>query len=109
MQSTLSVKQTLATAENTKLVIALLKADPQPSRHGLAKELCRRLELRDPKGDWQMATTSKALRELAEEGFWRLPKPRSQGGKTWHPTRLHHPVAAPLDLPELLRMCADCA
>jgi hypothetical protein len=103
MQSTLSVKQTLATAENTKLVIALLKADPQPSRHGLAKELCRRLALRDGKGEWQMATTSKALRELAEEGLWRLPKPRAQGGQTWHPTRLNHPVAAPRDVPELLQ------
>jgi hypothetical protein len=103
MQSTLSVKQTLATAENTKLVIALLQDDPQPSRHALAKELCRRLDLRDGKGEWQMATTSKALRELAEEGLWRLPKPRSQGGKTWHPTRLNHPVAAPLDVPELLQ------
>ena len=50
-----------------------------------------------------MATTSKALRELAEEGSWRLPKPRSPGGKTWHPTRLNHPVAAPLDVPELLQ------
>ena len=103
MQSTLSVKQILATAENTKLVIALLQANPQPSRRGLAKDLCRRLDLRDSKGDWQMATTSKALRELAEEDLWRLPKPRSPGGQTWHPTRLNHPVAAPLDVPESLR------
>lgn len=65
MQSTSSIKQTLAAPANTKLVIALLKADPAPSRNGLAKELCRRLELRDPKGDWQIATTSKAL---ADEG-----------------------------------------
>ena len=52
MQSTSSVKQTLAAPENTELVIALLQADPTPNRNGLAKELCRRLELRDSKGDW---------------------------------------------------------
>ena len=103
MQSTSSIKQTLAAPANTKLVIALLKADPAPSRNGLAKELCRRLELRDPKGDWQIATTSKALRELADEGLWRLPKPCSQPAQGWHPTRLNHPVPSPRDVPELLQ------
>src|SRR6266566_348153 len=102
MPSTWSIKQKLATPENMQLVIKLLKAIPAPSRNGLAKELCRRLELSDSKGDWQMATTSKALRELEDEGLWRLPKPRSPGPQAWHPTRLNHPVAAPLDVPELL-------
>jgi len=49
-----------------------------------------------------MATTSKALRELADEGLWRLPEPRSQRGEAWHPTRLNHPVPAPTEVPELL-------
>jgi hypothetical protein len=95
MQSTSSVKQTLAAPENTELVIALLQADPTPNRNGLAKDLCRRLELRDSKGDWQIATTSKALRELEDQGLWQLPKPCSQRGREWHPTRLNHPVPAP--------------
>jgi hypothetical protein len=102
MQSTSSIKQTLAAPENIKLVIALLKTDPTPSRNGLAKDLCRRLDLRDSKGDWQMATTSKALRQLEDEGLWRLPQPRSPGPQAWHPTRLNHPVAAPFEVPELL-------
>src|ERR1035438_994626 len=103
MQSTSSIKQTLAAPANTKLVIALLEADPAPSRNGLAKDLCRRLELRDPKGDWQRATTSKALRKLADEGLWRRPKPCSQPAQGWHPTRLNHPVPSPRDVPELLQ------
>ena len=73
MQSSSSIKQTLATPENTTLVIALLKANPTPNRNGLAKDLCRRLDLRDSKGDWQIATTSKALRELEDQGLWQLP------------------------------------
>jgi hypothetical protein len=102
MQCRSSIKQTLATPENTQLVIALLKAEPAPSRNRIAKELCRRLDLRDSKGDWQMATTSKALRELEDQGSWQLPKPRSQRAREWHPTRLNHPVPAPIDVPELL-------
>jgi hypothetical protein len=103
MQSSSSIKQTLATPENTTLVIALLKANPTPNRNGLAKDLCRRLDLRDSKGDWQIATTSKALRELEDQGLWQLPKSRSQRAREWHPTRLNHPVPSPTELPELLQ------
>jgi hypothetical protein len=103
MQSTSSIKQTLAEPENVKLVVALLKAEARPNRNGLAKELCHRLDLRDPKGDWQMATTSKALRELEGQGLWQLPKPLSRGLPGWHPTRLNHPVPTPVDVPELLQ------
>src|ERR1019366_3958973 len=102
MQSTSSIKQTLAEPENIKLVVGLLKAEAPPNRNGLARELCHRLDLRDPKGDWQMATTSKALRELEAQGLWQLPKPLSRRSPGWQPTRLNHPVPSPLDLPELL-------
>src|SRR5664279_4106146 len=102
MQSTSSVKQTLAEPQNMQLVIGLLKAEVPFTRNGLARELCRRLDLRDPKGDWQMATTSKALRELEAQGLWQLPEPLSRRSPGWHPTRLNHPVPAPLGIPELL-------
>jgi hypothetical protein len=103
MQSTSSVKQTLAEPENIKLVVALLKAEAPPNRNGLARELCRRLDLRDAKGDWQMATTSKALRELEAQGLWQLPSPLSRRSSAWHPTRLNHPVPTPREVPELLQ------
>jgi len=98
-----SIKQRLSEPENVKLVIALLGGDPAPSRHRLAKEICRRLDLTDGKGDWQMATTSKALRELHDQGLWRLPEPRSSAPQRWNPTRLNRPVAPPLGLPEVLQ------
>src|ERR1039458_6828379 len=103
MQSTSSVKQTLAEPQNMQMVIALLRAEVPLTRNGLARELCRRLDLRDSKGDWQMATTSKALRELEVQGLWQLPKPLSRRSSAWHPTRLNHPVPTPLEVPELLQ------
>jgi hypothetical protein len=102
MQTVLSVKQLLAAPENAKLVLALLKADPAPSRNLLAKTLCCRLDLRDAKGDWQVASTSKALRELEGRGLWHLPKPRTPGARGWHPTRLARRVAAPRKRPKTL-------
>src|SRR5260221_14167846 len=89
MQSTSSIKQTLVEPQNIKLVLTLLGADPAPTRNRLAKDLCRHLELRDSKGDWQMATTAKALRELEEQGLWKLPQPLFSGRRGWNPSRLN--------------------
>jgi len=102
MLSASSIKQQLSEPENVTWVRALLGRDPAPSRHRLAQEMCRRLELKDGKGDWQMATTSKALRELQNQGLWTLPEPRSSAPRRWNPTRLNAPVAAPESLPEAL-------
>src|SRR5438876_592573 len=100
MQCTLSIKQTLSEPQNTKLVLTLPGADPAPTRNSLAKDLCRRLELRDPKGDWQMATTAKALRELEEQGLWKLPKPLFSGKRGWNPTRLNGRVSKANGVPQ---------
>lgn len=102
MSTASSIKQRLSVPANVKLVIALLCSDPARSRQGLAKEICRRLDLKDGKGDWQIATTSKALRELQDQGLWTLPAPRSAGPRGWNPTRLNQPVAAPADVPTVL-------
>jgi len=102
MLSTSSIKQRLSVPESVKLVAALLLNDPVPSRQGLAKKICRHLDLKDSKGDWQMATTCKALRELQDQGLWTLPEPRSSAPKGWNPTRLNQPVEAPAGVPEVL-------
>src|SRR5450759_3688001 len=75
MQTTSTIKQRLEQPETVKLVRTLLASDPPPPRTQLAKEVCRRLNLRDPKGDWQLASTAVALRDLAMKGFWTLPEP----------------------------------
>jgi len=97
-----SIKQRLSEPDNVKLVIALLDSDRALSRHRLAQEICLRLELRDGKGDSQIATTCKALRELQDQGLWTLPEPRSCAPRGWNPTRLNQPVAAPEDVPAVL-------
>lgn len=103
MQTTLSIKQRLAQTENVQLVVTLLKRDPAPSRAEVAREICQRLDLRDPKGDWRIGTTAKALRDLESEGWWKLPKSKSRGSGEWNPTRLNHPVKAPVRVPKELQ------
>jgi hypothetical protein len=100
MQTVLSIKQQLEQPENVKLVLTLLAGDPQPSRNQLAKELCRRLDWRDLKGDWKITTAAVALRDLEAQGFWTLPEPRVIRRGQGHPTRLGKRVPAPVGVLE---------
>jgi hypothetical protein len=97
-----SIKQRLCEAENVKMVLELLGSEPAFSRQHLAKEICIRLELRDGKDDLQIATTSKALRELEDQGLWTLPEPGWSAPRGWNPTRLQQPVVPPEKLPATL-------
>lgn len=103
MSNSSPIKQQLSLPENVKLVAKLLLADPNSSRRSLARQVCQHLDLKDSKGDWQMATTSRALRELHDQSILTLPKARSLGPGSWNPTRLHQPVAAPEGVPEVLQ------
>ena len=94
-----SIKQKLSQPGNVELVLTLLNQSPKPSRQGLAKKLCQRLDLRDGKGDWQMASTSKALRDLEAQGLWDLPKPLFSGPRKWNAARLNRPVPPPTSVP----------
>ena len=69
------------------------------TRTALVQEVCRRLDLRDPKGDWRVGTTMKALRDLAWQGWWTLPPATVRSSGKWNPTRLHRPVPAAVEVP----------
>lgn len=101
MNPPIPIKQRLAQSDNVALVHRLLGAQPAPSRTKLAHELCRRLDLRDPKGDWQIATTAKALRDLEAEGRWTLPPPLVPRTRPWSnaPARLSQRVAPARGVP----------
>lgn len=104
MNHPLPIKQRLAQPDHVAVVLKLLKAKPTPSRTQLAKELCQRLDLRDAKGDWQVATTAQALRDLEAEGHWRLPVPAVRRTRIWStaPTRLPEAVKAASQVPDTL-------
>jgi hypothetical protein len=99
MQRILSIQQILRQPENTALVRTLLANPTVTTRAHLVHEVCRRLNLRDPKGDWRVGTTMKALRDLASQGWWKLSKATVQSSGKWNPTRLHRPVAAAVGVP----------
>ena len=64
MHSPLSIQEILAQPKKTQLVEQLLGKEAALSRTGLARELYRRLDLRDSKGNDRLSSTRKALRDL---------------------------------------------
>lgn len=111
MNPVLPIKQRLAQPDNVAVVRKLLNAQPAPTRTQLAKELCRLLDLRDPKGDWQVATTVHALRDLEAQGLWTLPIPKLRRTRIWStaPKRLPQRVKAAAGVPrELERIQGLC-
>jgi hypothetical protein len=101
MQCAFSIKQRLSQPENLQQVHDLLRGDPALTRAQLAQELCRQPDLRDPKGDSQIFTTARALRELEAQGRCQLPQPTVAGGRDWSTTRLDRAVPAPSGVPRV--------
>ena len=102
MQAPPPIKQTLELPENTTLVRELLERNPALTRTGLARELCRHLKLRDGKGDWQIATAARALREMEVQDLVQLPAPAHAGPRSWSPRRMAGPVEPASAVPERL-------
>ena len=99
MQCILSIQQALRQPENTALVRTLLANPAVSTRAELVQEVCRRLNFRDPKGDWRVGTTMKALRDLESQGWWTLPSATFRSSGKWNPSRRHTPVPAAVGVP----------
>ena len=95
----LSIQQILRQPENTARVRTLLADPAVRTRAELVQEVCRRLNFRDPKGDWRVGTTMKALRDWESQGWWTLPKTTLRYSGKWNPTRLHTAVSAAAGVP----------
>jgi hypothetical protein len=100
MHGPLSIQQILAQDPHRQLVVELLESDQVLTRSDLAKELCVRLDLRDPNGNLRRGTTAKALRDLEAQGLWTLPAPTGPDSRAWNPQRLNHSVKAAAAVPE---------
>ena len=103
MNVTRPIKQVLRDTENVGFINAWLEDNAQGTRTDLARDICRRMDLRDAKGDWQMSTTCKALRDLETQGYWKLPasqSPAKSESPKWSPCRLDQAVPRPWAVPE---------
>ena len=103
MITALPIKQALSTPENLSRVAEWIDCHPDKNRTDLAKELCQQMGWRDHAGLERVSTTLKALRDLEEQGHYKLPDPLISGPRGWKARRLEHPVPSPQAVPELVQ------
>ena len=92
------IKRKLAEGETIEWVRGRLAEGDLGTRTALARAVCCRWDFRDRRGQPQLAGCLKGLRELEEEGKFRLPAAsRRQGGP--QARRLRHAVEEPKEVP----------
>jgi len=93
------VKDTLGRPENLERVCQFLAEGNPPNRTALATQVCDWYGFLDHRGQRQLSTCLKALRDLEQHGHLTLPRPSFQQAQSF-PRRLPEAVPGPRDVPE---------
>jgi hypothetical protein len=96
-----TIKEALSEPKKLALVKRQLGSRGVRSRTRLAAALCRRFRFRDPRGELQVFSCLKALRDLEREGHFRLPPRQLEIVSHWRARRLGGPVPEPEGVPEV--------
>ena len=93
------IKDTLGRPENLERVRQFLDGGNLPNRTALAAQVCDWHGFVDHRGQRQLSTCLKALRDLEQQGHFTLPRPSFKQAQS-SPRRLPEPVPEPRDVPE---------
>lgn len=92
------IKRALSKSEAIEYVARLLEGEEFLSRTELADFVCEEFGFQDPRGQNQLSSCLKGLRELEAKGWFQLPPPQIQKGAP-SPRRLREAVAEPQQVP----------
>ena len=92
------IKRTLSTPANIKTIKQLLANEDVRHRTDVAIRACKQFEFYDARGELQVSSCAKALRELEKAGHIILPGVRKERARK-SPRRLSTPVPLPVDVP----------
>ncbi len=95
-----TIKQALSEPAKLAVVRRKLGSSGTRSRTRLAASLCRQFRFRDARGQPQVFSCLKALRDLEGEGHFRLPPRQLEIVSHWRARRLAGPVPEPEGVPE---------
>jgi len=95
-----TIKATLLEPAKLAVVKQKLGLKGTRSRTRLAASLCQQFRFRDPRGNPQVFSCLKALRDLEGKGHFRLPPRQLDIVSHWRPRRLSGPVADPKGVAE---------
>ncbi len=92
------IKRTLSTSANIETARRLLEDDTILHRTGLATRVCKQFAFYGARGQAQVSSCLKALRQLEQTGHFILPGVEQKRAKK-SPRRLQEPVSLPVDVP----------
>ncbi len=92
------IKRTLSTPANIEYIKHLLETEEIPHQTDLATRTCKQFGFYDARGEIQIASCAKALRQLEQAGHVTLPGVQRKRAKR-QPRRLREPVPLPVDVP----------
>jgi len=101
------IRRTLSKPEAVTHIRSILKTNDCLTRTELASLLCEQFSFCNARGEKQMGSCLKVLRDLASQGRFTLPEPKVQRTGKWCPRRLDGPVAEPTGLPSEVNEIAD--
>jgi len=93
------IKRTLSTPANIEYISHLLENEKIPHRTDLATRVCKQFEFYDARGQIQISSCAKALRQLERSGHIVLPGIQRKRAKKL-PRRLQEPVPLPVGVPQ---------
>lgn len=92
------IKRTLSIPANIETIRQLLENGDILHRADLTKRTCKQFEFYDARGQLQVSSCAKALRQLEQAGHFILPGVQRKPTKK-SPHRLQAPVSLPADVP----------
>lgn len=98
--ASVTIKEALTEPARLAVVKQELDSEETRSRTRLAASLCRQFEFLDARGEPQVSTCLKALRDLEAEGHFELPPAQLSIASHWQAKRLAEPVPEPVGVPD---------
>ena len=92
------IKRTLSTPASIDYIRQLLENEDVLHRTDLATRACKQFEFYDARGQMQVSSCAKALRQLEQAGHLILPGVQQKRARKL-PRRLAEPVSPPVDVP----------
>jgi len=92
------IKRTLSTPANIETIRQLLEDKTVLHRTDLATRVCKQFAFYDARGQTQVSSCAKALRQLEQAGHIILPGVQRKRARKL-PRRLQEPVSLPVDVP----------
>tara|TARA_R110001592_G_scaffold7032_3_gene39499 strand:- start:35044 stop:35394 length:351 start_codon:yes stop_codon:yes gene_type:complete len=101
------IKQTLSAASSIESIQDLLKNEEIRHRTALATIICGQFDFYDARGQAQISSCLKALRDLEAAGHFSLPAAMGKQGKSKSPCRLPNRLPPLVDVPAQAREVQD--